>query len=685
MMRCGRIGILASVVFVSTLLCAGQKMSHEEQVVRTTYARLSYAMQVNEVVKAVDDSTKGQVVDRATLHQRLKSAEMTFVLSDFKIGSVTDDDIAQTKYSDLVTKPSGDSLDITPGYSTFGTDSPANGSAIPQKTQSMIAFAQWHKSQTVNEDWEQPWAKMFPMIERSDWFSRYAAFKVSVNFQGRFREYHALFLFGHDPKTGAEYVVPVDTVAGLTGALHFFIRNNAYPETLIEGGLGREIPAVHGWLEEQATEGKTHDDNCDPTTANCGVSRQDLDKLEKLPHHISLRKGGSIPITKEPLFLAASLPLPFHPMMKPSAPTSCSGFSTTFPHTGFIQEFSRHENPGPNSNHTLVDVAQTSCTYSDSAGTTCNTQCNVTVSNSSIGDVGPVTGFCHVVNKATKNDTQNGAGAGTECGGGVGGGVKECLGCACGVTVSISGSGASVSISSDGFYTANDGLGQKCAAQANPNPPPPPPPPQPTPTPNCDPETPQDLRSGTGSDNNPCASPIIIDTSGNGYRLTSAANGVLFDISGAGTPIRLGWTQPGSGNAFLVLPQADGTVINGQQLFGNFTPQPPSARPNGYAALAVYDQADHGGNGDGVIDQNDEIFSSLRLWLDDNHDGVCQPEELHTLPQLGVFSISLDYSFSERTDDFGNLFRYRARVNQGIQKDGDPVDRKAYDVFFVTQ
>ncbi|HET9284674.1 MAG TPA: hypothetical protein VFR24_22205 [Candidatus Angelobacter sp.] len=114
-------------------------------------------------------------------------------------------------------------------------------------------------------------------------------------------------------------------------------------------------------------------------------------------------------------------------------------------------------------------------------------------------------------------------------------------------------------------------------------------------------------------------------------------------------------------------------------------PQPPSATPNGYAALAVYDQADHGGNGDGVIDQNDEIFSSLRLWLDENHDGVCQLEELYTLPQLGVFSISLDYSLSERTDDFGNVFRYKARVNQGVHKEDDPVGRKAYDVFFVTQ
>jgi hypothetical protein len=187
-----------------------------------------------------------------------------------------------------------------------------------------------------------------------------------------------------------------------------------------------------------------------------------------------------------------------------------------------------------------------------------------------------------------------------------------------------------------------------------------------------------------GPGTTPTCSPIIVDTRGEGFPLTSAEAGVKFDIAGTGQPIQLGWTQRGSANAFLALPGPDGLVHNGKELFGNFTPQPESEHPNGFLALAQFDNPEHGGNNDGIIDERDAVFSRLRLWIDENHDGVCQPTELHTLPELGVFSLALEYRESRRVDDFGNQFRYRARVNPDPSDGESDVGRWTYDVFLTT-
>jgi len=174
-----------------------------------------------------------------------------------------------------------------------------------------------------------------------------------------------------------------------------------------------------------------------------------------------------------------------------------------------------------------------------------------------------------------------------------------------------------------------------------------------------------------------------VDTTGKGFRLTSAGAGVTFDILGNGHPIKIAWTAADSRNAFLALDRNhNGIIDSGKELFGNVTEQPESSDQNGFLALAQFDKPENGGNGDGIIDQRDAVFSHLLLWIDENHDGVSQPNELHTLPELGVFSISLGYRDATRFDEYGNWFHYRAAVNpdpfDGESKDG----RWTYDVFF---
>jgi hypothetical protein len=131
-------------------------------------------------------------------------------------------------------------------------------------------------------------------------------------------------------------------------------------------------------------------------------------------------------------------------------------------------------------------------------------------------------------------------------------------------------------------------------------------------------------------------SPIVIQLEARErYRFTDTANGVRFDVNGDGRHEQSAWTAPEERQAFLVLDRnGNGVVDSAAELFGNFTRLASGERAaNGFEALVELEDAS--GVGNGVIDAADPVYHQLQLWVDANHNGVSEPNELSGLGSHG--------------------------------------------------
>lgn len=175
------------------------------------------------------------------------------------------------------------------------------------------------------------------------------------------------------------------------------------------------------------------------------------------------------------------------------------------------------------------------------------------------------------------------------------------------------------------------------------------------------------------------ASPIVVDILGDGIRLTDTENGVDFDLIPDGVLERVAWIAPSSDDAWLALDRNNnGMIDNGLELFGDYAPQFQSDNPNGFKSLGQLDSSIHGGNEDGVVSALDGAFHSLRLWQDRDHDGISDAGELINPADVGIDAFGYKYKHSRFVDEFGNEFRYRAKI---YRLDKSNVGHFAYDVF----
>lgn len=137
--------------------------------------------------------------------------------------------------------------------------------------------------------------------------------------------------------------------------------------------------------------------------------------------------------------------------------------------------------------------------------------------------------------------------------------------------------------------------------------------------------------------------PLVINLDGNIAELSDQT--FLFDLDGDGQKDEI--NRLGAGSGFLALDKnGDGVINDGNELFG-------TKSGNGFADLAAYD-TDH----NGFIDEGDEIWSRLKIWvMDENGEG-----QLYSLAEKGVGAICLqnaatDFAITDENNQTKGMIR----------------------------
>lgn len=110
----------------------------------------------------------------------------------------------------------------------------------------------------------------------------------------------------------------------------------------------------------------------------------------------------------------------------------------------------------------------------------------------------------------------------------------------------------------------------------------------------------------------------------------------------------------------------DSVINDGSELFGDKTKlQDGTDAASGFEALAELDS-----NSDGVINTSDTAYTQLKVWQDENMDGISNTDELKSLEEAGISSISLNYTAAETTDETAGTFLTRSSsvaFNDGVE------------------
>ncbi len=176
-----------------------------------------------------------------------------------------------------------------------------------------------------------------------------------------------------------------------------------------------------------------------------------------------------------------------------------------------------------------------------------------------------------------------------------------------------------------------------------------------------------DLEEKEDDDDEDFSSPLVMDLNNNGATSVSIFDSpAYFDVNGDGMAEHSGWIEGGDGLLALDKDQ-NGRIDNGNELFGSYTRKDDgSYHENGFAALSAYDD-----NKDGKIDQKDDVYQSVRVWMDGDQNGVSTEAELKSLTDLHIDSINLNASAVSYEEERNKVSHEAVFVQQQTDAEGN--------------